>query len=162
MINPHLLQATTPSTMPSKMALPPKLSLQRAIDLLSTGLPSPPPSADTAVLLLLANVFAPGAGTLVAGFLTHRRLRSTTTYVAIAQMCTVGLIGIGWVWAIAWGFLLCKHARGSPLSTFALYGKEKVVVRRWIWVPVQQGKERRWASAFRTREVPRVAQVNLR
>lgn len=136
------------------------MSFDKAIDLLSTGIPSPPPAADTAMLLLLANVFAPGAGTLATAFLTHRRLRSATTYVGIAQICTIGLAGVGWMWAIAWGVLLYRRARRNPLANVLSYREKKVVVRRWVWVPVHADGQR-WGTGFGRRTTPQVAMVSL-
>lgn len=136
------------------------MSLDKAINMLSTGIPSPPPAADTAVLIMLTNVILPGFGTLVTAGLTHKRLRSATTYVGIAQICTVGLAGIGWVWAIAWGVLLYKRSKSNPTASLPPYEEKKVVVKRWVWVPVR-GNEQRWGTRFGRRTTPQVAKLSF-
>ena len=106
-------------------------------------------------MLLIANVFAPGAGTLAAAYITHRRLRSATTYVGVAQLCTIGLLGLGWLWAIAWGVLLWRKARDTSLADIVWRVKRE---RRWVWI-------RKWVPvggpARKDSSTPRVAKVAL-
>ncbi|CBJ28924.1 expressed unknown protein [Ectocarpus siliculosus] len=65
-----------------------------------------------AFVLLVINVFVPGLGTVIAGFLTCK-LKSIFT--GILQLVTTSLV-VGWVWSVMWGWELWTLARRHPFT----------------------------------------------
>ncbi|CAN0219372.1 unnamed protein product [Ectocarpus sp. 12 AP-2014] len=65
-----------------------------------------------AFVLLVVNIFVPGLGTFIAGFLTCT-LKSAFT--GVLQLVTAPIV-VGWVWSIIWGWELWKQARRHPFT----------------------------------------------
>lgn len=61
-----------------------------------------------AIILLIVNIFLPGWGTFVMGFLNG--VKTKTILVGIVQFFTAFLI-IGWVWSIWWGIICLTKSK---------------------------------------------------
>jgi len=85
-----------------------------------------------AVVLLIVNIFLPGIGTIIAGFSvfccgnigesgsSKLGIFCINFWVRLAQLCTVPIFLIGWIWSIMWGvaFITNAGAAESQTTTF--------------------------------------------
>lgn len=59
------------------------------------------------LMVLLINVIAPGVGTIISAFLAAE-CESETIWAGVLQILTTPLLGLGFIWAIAWSIRLYK------------------------------------------------------